>query len=60
MSAQSRLPLRAITVEDRQFDALLRRAAQHFQEVTVDAQRQGNISGESRMVARQAEGLPRS
>ena len=64
MPDQSRLPFQAMTAEDRQFDALLRRAAQHFQEVKevkLDIQRHRNISGrESGMAARQAEGLPRT
>lgn len=48
MSTQHRLPSQAMTPEDRQFDALLRRAAQYSQEVTMDMQRRRNISRESR------------
>jgi hypothetical protein len=48
MSAQHRLPPQAMTAEDCEFDALLRRAAQHSQEVTVDIRRQRNISRESK------------
>lgn len=44
MSAQRKLRLQTMTGEDRQFDALLRRAAQHIQKVPVDMQTQRNIS----------------
>ena len=47
MPPQRTLPFQVMTAEDRQFDALLRQAEQHFQEVTVVMQRQRNISRES-------------
>jgi hypothetical protein len=44
MSAQRQLRPQAMTLKDRKFDALLRRTAQHFQQVTVVMRTQRNIS----------------
>jgi hypothetical protein len=58
VSAQPRLTQQAMTEEDRQFDALLRRAAHHHQEVKMDM-RDSEISVEkASIVARQTFGLP--
>jgi hypothetical protein len=57
MSAQPGLSKQAMTEEDRQFDALLRRAAQHPQEVKVN-RRNSEISVEKAgIVAGQTFGL---
>jgi hypothetical protein len=47
MSAQRKLRSQAMTAKDRQFDALLRRAAQHLQQIAVDMRAPRNISRES-------------
>jgi hypothetical protein len=44
MPAPRKLRPQAMTAKDRKFDALLRRATQHFQQVTVDMGTQRNIS----------------
>jgi hypothetical protein len=46
MSAQHKFRPQIMSAKDRQFDNLLRRAAQHFQQVTVDMQTQRNTSRE--------------
>jgi hypothetical protein len=47
MSAERNLRPQAMTARDREFDALLRLAVQHFQQVTADMRTQRNISQES-------------
>jgi len=58
MSAQHRLPPQFLTEEDRQFDALLRRAAQHLQKVKVDMPDSGISREKTNIVARQTFRLP--
>jgi hypothetical protein len=58
MSAQHRLPPQSLTEEDRQFDALLRRAAQHLQKVKVDMRDSGISREKTNIVARQTFRLP--
>jgi hypothetical protein len=59
MTAQRNPSAQAMTTEDRQFDALLRQAAQ-FQEAAASPQRQSNMLSKATMAPRQTEALPRT
>lgn len=59
MSAQRKSHLPTMTARDREFDALLRRAAQHFQQVTMAGQTQKTSLKNASIVAIRPLGLLR-
>ena len=60
MLPHRRLSPQAMTTEDRQFDTLLHRAAQYFEEATLEMQRQHKMLTEASLVAGRIEDLPRT